>query len=148
MREHEAYAPPLSRLAADVRPRRSSLNAVLVGFLVACAGTTVGGFLLRLATLLNAVQVRFDHLQLDIAMRQSLQAIGVLATLAGGYVCARLAGRRELTLGATQGLIALAVGYLIAVGEADALAEPRYLAVAFGSGVLGGMLGRIRNRDG
>jgi hypothetical protein len=71
--------------------------------------------------------------------------IGVLATLAGGYVCARLAGRRELGLSAAQGALALAVGYLTAIGGADALAKPRFLAVAFGCGLLGGMLGRLHN---
>lgn len=59
--EGDPYAPPRSRLAAEALPRRTSLDALLVGFLLSCGGTTLGGFLLRLTMLLDAVQQRFDH---------------------------------------------------------------------------------------
>src|SRR5437868_15383143 len=88
--EHDPYAPPRAALVPGATRRGSSLNALLVGFLIVFAGTSGAGTLLRLATLLGAVQARFDHIHLAIALRISTFALGCVAALAGGYVCARI----------------------------------------------------------
>jgi nitrate/nitrite transporter NarK len=144
--DQNVFAPPRSRVTTESVAPRKPLDALLAGFLIACGGTTIGGFLLRLAMLLDWVQQRYDHQQLAIAMRNSIQLIGTLATLAGGYVCARVARRRELELTVALGALALAVMYLTAAADSAALADPRFLAIAFACSMVGGLSGRMRNR--
>jgi len=143
--EDNPYAPPRSGLVTGASSHGKALDALLAGFLAAFAVTSIGGFVLRLAMLLDAVQTRFDHQQLAIAMRQSIQVVGVVAALAGGYLCARVARHREISLSAVQGALVLAVGYQTAAGDAGALADTRFLAIAFAASVLGGLMGRLQN---
>lgn len=138
MDERDPYAPPRAELPHSAPDRGAPLNALLIGFLIVFAGTSVASSVLRLATLLGAVQMRFDHQQLAIALRVSTFALGCAAALAGGFVCARIAGRRELALGALLGALAIAFGWLV-------LRDGQFVAVAFGLVLCGSVIGRMVN---
>lgn len=143
----DPYAPPLATLRSPAPRRGAPLNALLIGFLVVFAATSIGSTALRFATLLGAVQMRFDHAHLAAALRVSSFALGCAGALAGGYACARIAGHRELALGALQGALAISVGYLAAANDVDVLRDFRFVAIAFGLVVLGGWLGARANRS-
>ena len=142
----DPYAPPRADLRSTAQPRGAPLNAVLVGFLIVFVGTSIGGAALRMATLLGAVQMRFDHAHLAIALRIASFALGCATALAGGYACARIAGRRELALGAVLGALTIALGYLASVSDDDVPRDVRFMAIAFGLVLLGSFSGLRQNR--
>ena len=141
----DPYAAPRAALvAASTRPG-APLDALLLGFLVAFVGASVGSSLLHLATLLAPVQARFDHLQLAVATRLAIQLVSVASAFAGGYCCARAARQRELALGAVLGAITLVVGALSDAGNDGALRNIVFTAAVFATTLLGALLGRRQN---
>jgi hypothetical protein len=144
----DPYAPPRAELLPGEARRGSALNALAFGFLIAFAAPNVGTAVLRLATLLGAVQMRFDHVHLALAQRLSSQLLAGVAALAGGYACALIAARRELALGAVLGAHTPAVGYAPSLGDADALSDRGFMAATFALVLLGSWMGRRQNRAG
>ena len=90
----------------------------------------------------NAATFAMSFLALPLV---AFEIAGLLATLVGGFIAARIARAAVLRHGAAVGAVALGIGVLSLVGPAGEL-PPWYTGPAFAlvvpAGILGGLLAR------
>ena len=72
--------------------------------------------------------------------------VGLGFSVAGGYVCARIARRSELKFGAIQGVLSNVLGFALSGPQADD--RPFLLAsISFVAVLAGAVWGQMRNRE-
>lgn len=155
MSQPNPYAPP-SAAVQDLSERAGSpLKAIALGLLVDVGGTTVGSLLLGAiyGIALAASGASLDELAAagegpatDSWLFWISTAMGLVFSVLGGYVCARIARRNELRLGAILAALSALLGYLIASGHYE-LGTFLSLTIASIAAVIGGArLGYWKNR--
>jgi hypothetical protein len=141
---HDPYAPPGARLE-DKRGPGSMVKAVLVGLGVDIGGSLVTGIVLGMAyaAILAASGASPAEIETSFANISPLSPVSVLGSLIGcglsvwgGYLCARIARRREYALGAVVAVISTAASLLTAshypIGVNLALSIATFGSVMFG----------------
>ena len=155
MSRSNPYAPPGAALQDLPAKAGSPLKAIMFGLVVDMVGTTVGSLLLGAiyGIALAASGASLDELgaaaegaAADSWLFWISTAMGLAFSVLGGYVCARIARRNELRLGAILALVSAILGYLIASGHYE-LGAFLSLTIASIAAVMGGArLGQARNR--
>jgi hypothetical protein len=155
MSQPNPYAPPGAALQDLPVKAGSPLKAIILGLVVDLVGTMVGSLLLGAiyGIALAASGASFDELAAagegvatDSWLFWITTAMGLAFSVLGGYVCARIARRNELRLGAILALLSALIGYLIAAGHYE-LGTFLSLTIASMAAVIGGArLGQARNR--
>ncbi len=113
----DPYRPPGSPVRdPQATPRRSTLLAILLGFLVDIGGTMAYSVVAATVASVLLVQGGVAPEDLGRALAESATfqvaglAGGLVCTLLGGYVAARFAGRGEYATAFAVGLASLAFG--------------------------------------
>jgi len=143
------YAAPHAELRETPRAAGSPFLAVLAGFATDTAGTFVSGIAL---TFVHAVWMIHSGATADgiaaLASTPALSAanmiVGTAWSIFGGYVCARIAKRRELTLGALQGSLSMLLGLWLSA-RAEALLDLLLAIATIAAVVAGSAIGRRAN---
>lgn len=153
---HNPYSPPEAPLADQPPPPGSPWKAVGLGLLVDIGGTMVLGTVFAiLAGVVMASQgysaeeaeATFSGPVLDSWVSAGAMLLGLGCSVVGGYVCARIVRRQELTFAAIQGVLANVLGLLLASGPDAADDRPfLLLAVSFVAVMAGAVWGQLRNR--
>jgi hypothetical protein len=141
---HDPYAPPGARLE-DKHGPGSMVKAILVGLGVDIGGSLVSGIVLGMAcaAILAASGASPEEFDTSFANISPLSPVSVVGSLIGcglsvwgGYLCARIARRREYALGAVVAVIPTAASWLTAshypVGVNLALSNATSGSVMFG----------------
>ena len=142
------YRPPKADVADPPRGPGSSFKAVFLGLLVDVGGTLLASALMGVvySTYLAAQGVELDDIQ--DRLREGFQegwgfalaaAVGLGFSFLGGYVCARIARRRDLTPALVLSALSVAIGLLLgapgnyAVGETISLSALTVLSIFAGA---------------
>jgi hypothetical protein len=149
------YAPPEAALKDLPAKAGSAFKAVALGFAADIGGTFLAGMVLALVygAVLGASGASMEEIlasSKDIGTDSWLFYAGTLVGLAfsvlGGYVCARIARRNEMKLGAILAGLSALVGVLFS-GEAYQLGTLLSLTLAgIGAVMIGARLGYAKNR--
>ncbi len=140
----DPYAPPGARLEDKPGPG-SMVKAVLVGLGVDICGSLVAGIVLGMvyAAILAASGASPEEIETAFANISPLSPMSILGSLTGcglsvwgGYLCARIARRREYALGAVVAAISTAASLMMAshypIGVNLALSIATFGSVMFG----------------
>jgi hypothetical protein len=149
---HDPYAPPEARVE-DRREPGSPFKAVLVGVAVDVGGSLVAGVVLGMAFagVLAASGASPEHIAAAFANLSPLSPMFIAGSLIGcglsvwgGYLCARIARRREYGLGAVVAVISAAASLLMG-GEQPAGLNLALSIATFGAVMFGARFGHARN---
>lgn len=149
------YQPPRASVA-DVEPAPgSAVKAVVYGVLIDVGGSLVMGIVLTVVygVVLAASGVAPEELEQAMASPEPLSwismignALGLLASFIGGYVCARIAGRDEYKWAGVVAVISGVAGFLF--GMASYPIEWNLLLVLLtASAVLAGARTAVRRKE-
>lgn len=149
------YAPPDAKLA-DPPPRPGSpVKAVTLGLLVDIGGTTLATLLLAFVygVVLAAsgagseeIAAAVDGGLADSWLFYATSGVGLAFSVLGGYVCARIARRAELKLGAVMAGLSAVIGVALG-GDHYQLGTLASLTIAsIGAVLIGARWGAARNR--
>lgn len=149
------YAPPDAKLADPAASPGSPVKAVTLGLVADLGGTVVATILLGIAygIVMGAMGVSAEEIEAATTNMPTDSGLFYLATLAGlacsalgGYVCARIARRSELKLGAILAAISAGIGLAIG-GDPGRLGMLISLTILGIAAVLAGAnMGRAKNR--
>lgn len=149
------YAPPEATVKDLPAKAGSAFKAVALGFAADIGGTFLAGMVLALVygAVLGASGASMEEIMAsskEIGSDSWLFYVGTLVGLAfsvlGGYVCARIARRNEMKLGAILAGLSALVGVLFS-GEAYPLGTLLSLTLAgIGAVMIGARLGYAKNR--
>jgi hypothetical protein len=149
------YAPPGAAVADPPAKPSSALKAVAFGLGVDIGGTLLGGIVLALIYGIVLGTSGADAEQIGAAMTNAGNdtwlswlgtAIGLGFSALGGYVCARVARRSEMKLGAVLAFLSALIGVALA-GEQYQLGTLASLTIAsIGAVMIGARLGSAKNR--
>lgn len=151
------YAPPDAKLADPAAAPGSALKALAAGLAVDLGGSIVSTLLLAIGygIALGALGASAEEIESVTSNVPTDSALFYLATLAGlafsllgGYVCARIAKRAELKLGAILAAISAGIGLAIGgdPGRLGMLISLTLLGIA--AVIAGAHIGRAKNRRG
>lgn len=150
------YTPPESSVADQPRPPGSPWKAIGLGLLTDIGGTMVGITLLYIVYGIMMGSQGMSPEEMEAAahgqfLESGLATVGTLIGLgfsvAGGYVCARIARRSELMFGAIQGVLSNVLGFALSGTAAPVDDRPFLMAgVTFVAVLAGAVWGQIRNR--
>lgn len=157
MSTNNPYAPPDAKLADPAAAPGSPIKAVAIGLAVDLGGSIVASILLVLAygIVLGALGVSAEEIESVTSNMPTDSPLFYLATLVGlgfsalgGYVCARIAKRAELKLGAILAAISAGIGLAIGgdPGRLGMLISLTLLGIA--AVIAGARIGRAKNRRG
>lgn len=157
MAGNNPYAPPDAKLADPAGAPGSPVKAVAIGLAVDLGGSIIATLLLAIAygIVLGALGVSAEEIEAVTTNMPSDSPFFYLATLAGlgfsalgGYVCARIAKRAELRLGAILAAISAGIGLALGgdPGRLGLLLSLTLLGVA--AVLFGAKTGRAKNRRG
>lgn len=150
------FRPPSSRVADGVARPGSALRALALGLAADIGGSLLAGLLLSLVygavlggqgASAKEIETAMQNLPVDSWVSLLGMALGTACSAWGGYVCARVARRREFALGAVLALLSILSGLLLGGGQYSLglnlmLAAAGFLAIMFGV-----RLGAARNED-
>ena len=155
MTRNNPYAPPDAKLADPAARPGSPIKAVTIGLAVDLGGTVVATVILALAygIVLGALGATAEEIEAvttdmstDSGFFYTLALAGLAFSMLGGYVCARIARRSELKLGAILAAISAGVGLAFG-GDPSRLGILISLTILGIAAVLAGAnLGRAKNR--
>lgn len=155
MTRNNPYAPPDAKLADPAARPGSPIKAVTIGLAVDLGGTVVATVILALAygIVLGALGATAEEIEAvttdmstDSGFFYTLALAGLAFSMLGGYVCARIARRSELKLGAVLAAISAGVGLAFG-GDPSRLGMLISLTILGIAAVLAGAnLGRAKNR--
>lgn len=155
MTANNPYAPPDAKLADPAGRPGSPIKAVTLGLAVDLGGTIVATVILALGygIVLGAsgssaeeIQAVTTNAPTDSGFFYMLALAGLAFSMLGGYVCARIAKRSELRLGAILAAISAGVGLAFG-GDPSQLGMLISLTILGIAAVLAGAnLGRAKNR--
>jgi hypothetical protein len=155
MSQPNPYAPPGAALQDLPAKAGSALKAVTLGLLVDVGGTTAGGLLLGILygiwLAASGMSVEDVAAASEGAMQQSWMfwistAMGLGFSVLGGFVCARIARRNEIKLGAILALLSALLGYLLAAGYYELGTFLSLTLASIGAVIFGAHLGYRKNR--
>lgn len=148
------YAPPSAPVRDPAPQKGSAIKAVLLGVLVDLGGSIVAGSVMTILygmTLIdgaeNAAELEstLANTPMDSWFSIATIAVGCMFSVAGGYVCARIARHSEYRLGAIVAGCGVAVGLVLSSDYYSPLVDAA-LAIASVIAVMGGVwLGIRRN---
>jgi hypothetical protein len=151
------YAPPDAKLADPAAAPGSPLKALAAGLAVDLGGSIVSTILLAIGygIVLGALGASVEEIESVTSNLPTDSPLFYLATLAGlafswlgGYVCARIAKRAELKLGALLAALSAGVGLAIG-GDPGRLGMLISLTlVGIAAVIAGAQMGRAKNRRG
>ena len=155
MTTRNPYAPPDAKLADPAATPGSPLKAVTLGLAVDLGGTVIAAILIAAAygIVLGALGASTEEIEAVTANMPTDSALFYLTALAGlgcsmlgGYVCARIAKRGELKLGAVLAAISAGIGLALGgdPGQLGMLISLTLLGIA--AVLAGANLGRAKNR--
>jgi MFS family permease len=119
----DPYRPPASTVSDAHAAPGSAFKAVLLGFLVDIGGTTLGmlvlGFLYAALIASAGTPVEDIQAQFEASVRSGwgfaiATTIGGAFSVLGGYVCQRIARRRDLKLAWVLSALSVALSVLVA----------------------------------
>ncbi len=148
------YKAPTTPVKDVPPPPRSPLLAVLAGVAVDIGGTMVAGLVIGIVYAVMLASQGMNPEQIGEVLveadpRSGYFAVSVVVGLGfsvlGGYVCGRLARRRERFFAAIAGLLSVAIGLSMGGSAFDFGGDAGMSLLSFASVVLGGELGRRRN---
>ncbi|RQP23141.1 MFS transporter [Piscinibacter terrae] len=154
--QNNPYIPPAAELKDVPRPPGSPIKAIGLGFLVDMVATVVGGAILGFSYAFVLGKQGLSHEQITSALRDQHSmtttiglvgvVIGTAASFLGGWVCARIARRNELRLGAALAAVLTLFGLIFAGDGRLPLPELLVASVlTVGAVMAGSVLGRSRN---
>jgi hypothetical protein len=155
MEPHNPYGAPQAKLA-DPPPRPGSpYKAVLLGLAADIGGTIALSILIALVYGIQLAAYGASAEEIEAAST-SLPADswafwagtlgGCLFSGLGGYVCARIAGQSEYSLGVILAAISVVLGLLLGGGGIDVGLQFVLYAVSVACVLAGAHLGKTRNR--
>jgi len=148
------YKAPTAPVKDALPPPRSPIVAVLAGLAVDIGGTVVAGIVIAIVYAIILASQGLDAEKIQTVLStvdpsSTYFAVGTLMgfgfSVLGGYVCARLARRRERRLALIQGLLSAAIGLSMAGDDFEIGVNIGMSLLTALSVVLGGELGRRRN---
>jgi hypothetical protein len=148
------YSAPKSRVAGSDAAPGSAFKAVGLGMAVDIGGTLVATTLLGViwGAVLVATGTSMEELQAIASIPRgsplwiASQLLGVLFSVLGGYVCARIAKRREYALGAIQVTLTTLIALVFMARRSMTAFDVVALAVDAAFVMSGVWIGRVRNR--
>jgi hypothetical protein len=155
MQNENPYAAPKARLGGGDAPPGAAWKAVILGLVVDVGGSTVAGIALVLlyGMALGASGASAEEIaeQISHPARDSWFSIlgfviGTGFSILGGYVCARIARRAELKLGAITAALSTLIALVMSLQQEPDMALVATI-VTFGAVVSGALAGRARNRQ-
>jgi len=143
------YAAPHAELREPPRKAGSPFVAVLAGFATDTAGTFACGIVLTFVHAAwmirsGATNDSIAALAPSPALSAANMIVGTAWSVFGGYVCARIAKRRELTLGALQGMLSMLFGLWLSA-RAEWLVDLLLAVATVAAVVAGSAIGRRAN---
>jgi hypothetical protein len=145
------YAAPQARVADAPAGRGSVLKALALGLLVDLGGTFAVGLVLGMVGLfaigMSPEEVTAAANSTDSWLFYVGGAAGLACSVLGGYVCARVAGRSELKLGAVLAGLSAVAGGLIAFDEVRLGTFLALTLLGIGAVLAGARWGAARNRS-
>jgi len=155
MEPRNPYGAPQAKLA-DPAPRPGSpYKAVLLGLLTDFGGTIALSVLIALAYGIQLAAYGASPEEIEAASR-SLPAdswafwAGTIGgggfSVLGGYVCARIAGQSEYTLGVILAAISMLLGLVLGGGGDDVGMQVVLHAASIACVIVGSHIGKTRNR--
>lgn len=131
------YRPPETVVTAAGRRPGSPLKAVAVGTIVNVVGSLLAGVAIGIAAGIYFAALGYDDEQISGALmgNDALMLVyfvtGIGFSLWGGYLCARIANKREYRYAFVTGCIGYAIGELMfAMDPPSRAALPRWYLVA------------------
>ena len=152
------FQPPETDPAKNPPPAvapGSPLKAVLWGLAVDLGGSVMLGIVIHV---LFAVQLQgqglsedeikdaIGHMPRDSALYIAATLLGALLSVAGGYVCARVARHDEFRIGAVMAATSALVGLLLGVSDEEADMATLLTLTSVACSLLGVKYGADRNR--
>lgn len=144
------YAPPQAKLADAPAAPGSAFKAVALGLAADLGGTLLAGIVIGLVGLASGIAPEaLEKISLDPGswLFWAGGAAGLACSVLGGYVCARIARRDEMRLGAVLAALTALAGFYIG---ADGLQLGTLLAMtllSIGAVLYGAHWGAAKNRS-
>ena len=155
MEPRNPYGAPQAKLADPAPQPGSPYKAVLLGLAADIGGTIVLSILIALAYGIQLAAYGSSAEEIEAASR-SLPVDswafwagtlgGCLFSGLGGYVCARIAGQSEYSLGVILAAISVVIGLMLGGGGIDLGLQFVLYAVSVACVLAGAHLGKTRNR--
>jgi hypothetical protein len=149
------YAPPQAAVKDLPAGAGSAIKAVTLGLVADIGGTLAGTvvFMLIYGIVLGVSGASAEELAAasDFTATDSWQfyagtLLGLGFSVLGGYVCARIARRSEMKLGAVLALLSAAIGVLLAADQYQLGTLLSVTLASIGAVMVGARLGQAKNR--
>jgi hypothetical protein len=151
---HNPYRAPTTPVTDAPPPPRSPILAVLAGVAVDIGGSVVSSVVIGIVYYATLASRGGSPEEIGAALSEMgsssgyfvvAVATGLGFSVLGGYVCARVARRKERRLAAIAGLLSVATGLSIGGASLGLWGNAGMALLSFASVMLGGELGRRRN---
>ena len=131
--EESPFSAPKSDVEMGDIAKGSPVKAVLFGVLADIGSTLVAGLMIGVVYGIILASAGVPMEQLEQAMQYSpigliSLLVGLLCSVLGGYVCARIANHNEYRLAAITGFISMMIGLLFFADDAIKLGESIFLS--------------------
>jgi hypothetical protein len=148
------YAPPQASLKDAPPAAGSAVKAVTLGLLADIGGTVAASIVLMViyGIVLGASGASVEEISAaDLTSTDSWLfyvggAIGLAFSVLGGYVCARIAKRNEMRLGAVTAIISAVIGLFLAADQYQLGTNLSMTLAAIVAVMTGARLGYAQNR--
>lgn len=148
------YAPPQAAVRDAPPGAGSAIKAVTLGLLADIGGTFAASIVLMVVygIVLGASGASVEEISAaDLTSTDSWLfyvgvAVGLAFSVLGGYVCARIAKRNEMKLGAVTAIISAAIGLLLAADQYQLGTNLSMTLAAIIAVMVGARLGYWKNR--
>lgn len=131
--EESPFSAPKSDVEMGDIAKGSPVKAVLFGVLADIGSTLVAGLMIGVVYGIILASAGVPMEQLEQAMQYSpigliSLLVGLLCSVLGGYVCARIANHNEYRLAAITGFISMMIGLLFFADDSIKLGESIFLS--------------------
>jgi len=146
MSEEDRFKPPSARVEDRPRGRGSAVKAVVFGLLADVGGTMLFGVVLSIVWGMalaasgqssQEIEAAFANVDNDPLLSTLFLGGGVLCSVLGGYVCERIARRRDYRLGGVLALLSVVVGFALGAPARSAAMTVLLVFLTIGSVLLG-----------
>ena len=151
------YAPPGAAVEDLPAKPGSALKAVSLGLVADIGGTLAGGIVLMViyGIVLGATGASAEAIMASAADFNATDSwlfylgtvVGLGFSVLGGYVCARIARRAEMKLGAVLAVLSAVIGLLLSANEYQLGALLSITLASIGAVMIGARLGYAKNRS-
>ena len=152
----DPYAPPAAELADQPSRPWAPWAAVLLGLLVDVGGSALTGLFVGVGYAAFSIASGADPKSLTenlAGLASDPWAVGISAivggffSLLGGWLCARLAQRRDYKLGIVLAILSFLCGLLMSANEYSPMVHVMFAALTFASVLIGTRLGFPRTAE-